>query len=364
MYYVYRFLDASDQIKYVGKTGNLEKRMTEHFSKQGHLAEEQYRQIEKIEYVELDFQLDMDILEKYLINLWNPPFNTVDKNSNITLFKITDNSLTWKTFDKKKIVKPQNKPVLVTISQKIKKESNLIKYEEIKISNNLINILNQSGLKISEHKLINAMLSKIAPQDMEFKLTKISLWEIQKLCNFSYNNSQRTVKEATINLSNKTLYITEDGIVMPFPLFKTLKYNNNVLLFQFDDNLKPFLLNLKENFIQKELQELQESENEYALRLDMLFTMVINKNNKYKTLEDKINKPTRIRYDISLLKEILGIENKYPQFKEFNRNVLKTAQEEINNLGFYNISIEKENKNKQCVAVIFYVYLGKNIKKY
>ena len=86
MYYVYRFLDKANQIVYVGKTGHIEKRMTEHFSKQGHLTEEQYKQVEKIEYVELAFQLDMDILEKYLINLWKPPFNTVDKESNITLF--------------------------------------------------------------------------------------------------------------------------------------------------------------------------------------------------------------------------------------------------------------------------------------
>lgn len=50
MYYVYRFLDKANQIVYIGKTGHLEKRITEHFSKQGHLTEEQYKQVEKIEY--------------------------------------------------------------------------------------------------------------------------------------------------------------------------------------------------------------------------------------------------------------------------------------------------------------------------
>ena len=107
---------------------------------------------------------------------------------------------------------------------------------------------------------------------------------------------------------------------------------------------------------------MQEYKNKYALRLDMLFAMTINKNSKPKSLDVKINKPTRIRYALSLLKEILGIENKYSQFKEFNRNVLKVAQEEINRRGLYNISIEKEIENKQCVAIVFFVYLGEKYK--
>ena len=104
MYYVYRFLDKSNQIVYVGKTGYLKKRMTEHFSKQGHLTKGQYEQVEKIEYVELAFHLDMDFLEKYLINLWKPPFNSVDKDSDITLFSFNNAPLKWKNFDKKEIV--------------------------------------------------------------------------------------------------------------------------------------------------------------------------------------------------------------------------------------------------------------------
>ena len=113
MYYVYRFLDKANQIVYVGKTGHLKKRMTEHFSRQGHLTEEQYKQIEKIEYVELAFQLDMDFLEKYLINLWKPSFNSVDKDSDITLFSFNNAPLKWKNFERKKLLAPKKTKVIL-----------------------------------------------------------------------------------------------------------------------------------------------------------------------------------------------------------------------------------------------------------
>ena len=101
MWYVYRFLDKTANILYIGKTNNIKRRMNVHFSSYGHLKENQYKQVEKIEYVELAHRLDMNLLEKYLINLWKPSFNNIDSNSEIPLFDFDINLLNFKIFDKK-----------------------------------------------------------------------------------------------------------------------------------------------------------------------------------------------------------------------------------------------------------------------
>ena len=227
------------------------------------------------------------------------------------------------------------------------------------------------NLDIVEHKVLNAVISQINMYDKELKTFQFTAKQLAQLCNLAPNNIKRTIFRLQDSLMRKTFKYPTSIINSRGEKIATMRvchwiryidYNDSLIVIRLSDDLKPFLLDLKENFTQKRLQEIQEYESEYSIRLDMLFTMIINKNSKFKSLDTKINKPTRIRYDLSLLKEILGIENKYSQFKEFNRNVLKVAQEEINRRGFYNISIEKEIENKQCVAIVFFVYLGEKYK--
>ena len=141
-------------------------------------------------------------------------------------------------------------------------------------------------------------------------------------------------------------------------MLATLRYNNDILSFQFDNYLKPFLLNLKENFIQKQLKEIQEYENEYALRLDMLFTMYFNKKTS-KMPDEQIKKYVmRLEFDLEELKTYFFCENKYPRFNSLNERILIPMHNEINNRAFYNVSLEKITENKKVKKLVFFVSLG------
>ncbi len=79
MYYVYRFLDKSKNIIYVGKSKqDLEQR----FRGQLHLPDECYELVYKIEYIECSTETDMSIKELYYINKYrnngNYYFNVLD----------------------------------------------------------------------------------------------------------------------------------------------------------------------------------------------------------------------------------------------------------------------------------------------
>lgn len=75
--YVYRFKSGGD-IKYVGITNSIGARMLQHFTN-GHLDKEMYDNVEKIEYIEVDSEAVMNLLEVYLINKWKPEWNTMRK---------------------------------------------------------------------------------------------------------------------------------------------------------------------------------------------------------------------------------------------------------------------------------------------
>ena len=75
-YYVYRFLDKDNNIIYIGKTNNLNRRMTgQHFSHRGHLTRECYVETEKIEYSQYKSSNMMSVYEIFLINRHTPRYN-------------------------------------------------------------------------------------------------------------------------------------------------------------------------------------------------------------------------------------------------------------------------------------------------
>lgn len=80
MYYVYRFLDKSGDVIYVGRTENLKNRIKQHFSSSGHLSGECYDKVDVIEYTTFNTKPEMDIYEIYYINKWKPKYNTMDKH--------------------------------------------------------------------------------------------------------------------------------------------------------------------------------------------------------------------------------------------------------------------------------------------
>lgn len=79
MYYVYRFLDKSQNVIYVGKSKqDLEVRFTGHM----HLPNECYAMVNNIEFISCHTESDMSIKEIYYINLYKSSehyfFNVLD----------------------------------------------------------------------------------------------------------------------------------------------------------------------------------------------------------------------------------------------------------------------------------------------
>lgn len=89
---VYRFLDKSLNIIYIGRAEDLEKRIKFH----DHLPKKCYDERYLIEYVEFPTYDDAKIVERILISKIKPKYNTEFKNNTITLTVLELSNLKWK----------------------------------------------------------------------------------------------------------------------------------------------------------------------------------------------------------------------------------------------------------------------------
>ena len=95
MSYVYRFLDTTGKVIYIGKTINIHNRMKQHF-KNGHLPLECYKSVSRIEYQKYRTESDSLIMETYYITKYNPKYNQLQKSRDIPCIEFDEKK--WKIY--------------------------------------------------------------------------------------------------------------------------------------------------------------------------------------------------------------------------------------------------------------------------
>lgn len=97
-YYLYRFLDRNDNVIYIGRTNNIERRiLKEHFTPNTHIVPECYLEVEKVEYAEFEFESEEVAYEAILINQLHPKYNKQFKDN--AKFDVNLPDIEWKKFN-------------------------------------------------------------------------------------------------------------------------------------------------------------------------------------------------------------------------------------------------------------------------
>lgn len=228
-------------------------------------------------------------------------------------------------------------------------------------------IESKHNLELNEHKIINAVIAQIKQYDKVIDTFEFTFSQLQEICHFEERNIKRTLSRVCDNLMDKKFYINElyidennnEDIQRAFyHWIRFIKIRKNKLIIRLSDDLIPLLLNLKKDFTSEKLSAIEEYENEYALRLDMLFTMYFNKKTSKMSVEQTKKYVMRLEFDLEELKTYFFCENKYPRFNSFNERILTPMLNEINNRAFYNVSLEKITENKKVKKLVFFVSLG------
>lgn len=202
-------------------------------------------------------------------------------------------------------------------------------------------------LTVGEQRIIKLLISMIEKDDVDFKAYQIPIKQFSDLLEIPRNDFYRQVKAITKKLISNVLIFREnidDDDELQVAWLTSAEYikTKGIVEVEFSPKLKPFLLQLKREFVKYELGNVIHLKNTYSIRIYELLKQY-----------EKIGNRT---FDIPTLRNTLGIsENEYRQFSDFRKRVLKTAQQELAERTDISFEWEEEKKNQKCIAITFII---------
>ena len=212
----------------------------------------------------------------------------------------------------------------------------------------------KQALKLNSAKLIRAAIMQVVRDDEELKPYIITISELAELLNVPKSNIYRDIDDITDDILNNPVYIREEAGKkvrwIKIPWVTRCEYNSDIgVALKLNDELKPFLLNLKEHYTQYTLDSILVMKSVYAIRL-------------YELLQSKImtrilpRAGTDIELSVETLKECCGCESKaYNTFSNFRNRVIDIAVKEINEKTLFTLSYDYVKKGKSVIALIFHI---------
>ncbi|MDD3597437.1 replication initiation protein [Sulfuricurvum sp.] len=211
--------------------------------------------------------------------------------------------------------------------------------------NNLIRGKFNYGL--AELRFILTAISLIKPDDEEFKKYQLTAKQFSELLDSKYKDEYSRIKKFGIDLASKVI-VLENQRQSGFKIrnwFHTFDYDRGVITFSFNEDLKPYLLQLQREFTSFSLGACLRMRSKYGMIVFMLA----------KSWE------SRGYFDMPVegFKEFLGITGKaYDRFYNLKAKVLDVALEEINNTGDIFISYTAEKTGKKVTKLCFTILRG------
>ena len=197
-------------------------------------------------------------------------------------------------------------------------------------------------LTTNEQRIILYVLSqKVNKSDETFGVYTFNSTDLVEF----FGNGMRNLNEIIITikkLRNRTFFYREGDVWMDANWVSVAIVNENTkeITVEFPQLLKPYLLQLKENFTSYQLENVVYLKSSYSIRL-------------YELLKQYVKIGSR-KFTVNELKELLGIgKDEYSQFGHFKAKVLKISIDQINSNSDINIELFPVKKGRKVIALIF-----------
>ncbi|MCI5164323.1 MAG: RepB family plasmid replication initiator protein, partial [Candidatus Electrothrix sp. AX5] len=182
---------------------------------------------------------------------------------------------------------------------------------------------------VVEQKIILAMVSMIHPDDADFFSYEMKLKDLADFLNINVKYAYHEIDNITRCLRKRELHIPEKNGWINTGWVSSCRYNGakGTVSFRFDPELKPYLVQLKNEFTKYRIALVVQFKSIYSIRIYQLLK-------QYKGIGYR-------KFRVDKLKEILGIkQNEYREFKRFRGRVLNQAKKEFEK--------KDENGNFKC----------------
>ncbi len=208
-------------------------------------------------------------------------------------------------------------------------------------SNDIIRSVRYS-LTATEQKLIIYTISRIFAEDKELKKIRFRISDYINLVGITNNGKEyQRIKTTIRNLRNKSWWIKDGNKEILFAWIDTAKIDEDTreIEITLSESLKPYLIDLKQNFTKYELINVLCLRSKYSIRLYEIFKSYLWLGKWEVYLND--------------FRELIGVQDKYKDFTEFKRNVINSSIKEINKYTDLNIKMETLKRGRNINKLIF-----------
>ena len=201
------------------------------------------------------------------------------------------------------------------------------------------------SLSLLQQKVVLYLIAQINPFDKDFIQCEFDIKEFCRVCGIDdlSGKNYADLKQAIKEIADKSLWITlPDGretlirwIEKPY-----IDRNNGVIRIKLDEDMKPYLLQLKDNFTRYELIYTLHFKSKYTIRMYELVKSI-----HYHDLQSY----SRV-FELDELRKLLDAEN-YTTYQGFKVKVLERAIKEINQYSDKEITYTPIKQGKSVVAI-------------
>ena len=222
--------------------------------------------------------------------------------------------------------------------------------------------MDKTPLKMFE-LAVSCINTEEPPKDNTVYLSKRDLFAFFKV---SDNDKHSRFKEA-IEKMQKTAYfqikeVKEKGYemtsIVPIPTVKWNSYNDEVLI-RFNQDIMPYLIDLKNNFTQHALSDMAELNSKYSIILYRWLSMNYNQYEHYSVKggrrADQVESYRNPSITVKELRLMTDTVNEYKIMNDFTRWILEKPLEEINAHTSFNVSYEKVKKGRSIDSIVFHI---------
>lgn len=224
--------------------------------------------------------------------------------------------------------------------------------DELVVKSNELIRNTRYSLSEMQQKIVIYLISKICANDTYIKHVKFSLAEYCDLIGIKKNNNREYeyIKNSIQDLRNKSWWfdIGETSLLFSWIDYSEIDKNTGEIDIVLSESLKPFLLDIKGNFTKYELINILVLNSKYAIRLYELYK-------SYLWLG-------KWEVDLELFRDLINVGEKYKDWTELKRNVIKPSINEISKYTDLDITMEVRKQGREIKTLIFTIKEKKGVQ--
>ena len=222
--------------------------------------------------------------------------------------------------------------------------------------------MDKTPLKMFE-LAVSCINTEEPPKDNAVYLSKEELFSFFKV---SDNDKHSRFKQAVAKMQEQAFFeIKEEknkGFkfrrILPIPTVEWTDYDDKVMI-RFNQDIIPYLIELKQNFTKYALSEIMELNSKYSIILYKWLSMNYNQyehySNKGGRRAEQVENYRNPSISVKELRTITDTVNEYKETYHFFRYIVENSLKEINAHTSFNVSYEKIKKGRSIDSIVFHI---------